>query len=149
MTAALAAALLLTSACGEDPAAEPEGSPDEQASETLDSPRLAQIIAIAGVGGDVSPRPVYLDDQAALEKFTQGFSEPDTVARQLAEPMQQADDEGVRLAAALVSVDCEVPPGVEITESNRGLMVVAEPIPDTGKECLVPLSSVALVAVPE
>lgn len=141
----LAGTAALAAGCGDDPATDP-AAPDAA---TPDGPHLDRIVAISGVGGRVSPRAVVLSDEGKARRFVKRFDDPDDIVQQLGPPVAEAEEDGVTLAAAVVSIDCEVPPGVEITETGRGLEVVAEPLPEAGRECLVPVTSIALVVVPD
>ncbi len=86
-----------------------------------------------------------INTEAEMEAYVAQFRTPDLgdkikAAAAKAEP-------GADVRAAIVSVGCDVPPGVEVEEGEAGYLVsplkVSNPLP----ECLAAVTTVAVVAV--
>jgi hypothetical protein len=54
-----------------------------------------------------------------------------------------------KLAAAVVSIGCDVPPGVTVQKLEDGVAIVPREVPSPLPECLAPVTTVALVGVDE
>jgi hypothetical protein len=138
-TLLLLPALLL--GCGEE-----ESSPEPEAA--LDYDVLA-IVSETAAGGTVSstltPLPGPDELTAFVEQFDNGgFSDEVTTAVQRHEPR-----EGYVVSAAVIAIGCDVPPGVSVADAEEGYAVRASKVTDPLKECLAPVTSVAVVEVPE
>ena len=155
LTVALGLATALLLGCGSN---EPEAGPADQtssepsASETLpngpiDYTQIA-MVSESNVDGTVSPRAVVLDSEAAVQEFAGQFT-GDQMGKSLAREYASADvPEGEALVGAVVDVSCQAPSEVQVEKTNRGVEVTA-----TAKvskiQCLVPVTTVALVSVSE
>jgi hypothetical protein len=159
LAAALTVALLLAG-CGSDateagPAEDQTtGEPSDQTSETLPPGpvdfTLVRLISESNAEGESSPRPTVLDNRTALEDFAGQFSGaamPTALSREYA----RADlPDGEVLLGAVVDISCKAPSEVEVEQTKRGIKVTA--VPEVSKvevQCLVPVTTVALVSVPE
>jgi hypothetical protein len=159
LPAVLLAALL--AGCGDatsDAASDPAGEPTEPSAPTSSVPTIdpgsgleAQTIAIVSqtaVGGHVDLDAVPLADEAAQQEFVAQFNRPG-MGRKIAQAVASATvPEGLTLMGAVVSVGCDVPPGVRVTQSPDGWVVTPDPVASPLQECFAPVTSVAIVAVP-
>lgn len=132
-------------------AAEPSGSadPTDGGSTSTGGVDFEEVAILHGTaeGGAAETSPVLLDSQAAVDDFASGFT-----GRQLAEEIRSTYDstdvpEGKELVAATISVGCDVPPGVTVTEGPEGLRVIGRKVASPMRECFAPVTSVALVLV--
>jgi hypothetical protein len=156
-------AVVLLAGCGssedtaapasEETTAEPSDETSEpSASETV-PPGPIEYTAIALVSasnaeGTVSPRAVVLDNQRAVAEFAGQFS-GDQMRNALARQYTRADlPDGEVMLGAVVDVSCQPPSELQVEKTRRGIEVTA-----TAKaskvQCLVPVTTVALVSVPE
>ncbi|MDE0777660.1 MAG: hypothetical protein OSB43_15395 [Nocardioides sp.] len=96
-------------------------------------------------GGSVSPMltPVRTPDE--LDTFVSQFR-LDSFADEVRDDATSATDEG-DLWAAVVSIGCDVPPGVIVEEGEAGYLVTPEKVAAPLQECLAPVTTVALVAI--
>lgn len=127
-----------------------ESSPTpEEPEETgpLDFTQVA-LISISNAEGTVSDEATVLDSQQAVDEFAGQFS-GSQMPTALDRAYEKADlPEGEVLAGAVVAVACEAPTDVEATQTKGGLTITADPV-KSKVQCLVPVTTVALVSVPE
>jgi hypothetical protein len=156
-------AVVLLAGCGssedtaapasEENTAEPsDGTSEPSPSETV-PPGPIEYTAIALVSasnaeGTVSPRAVVLDNQRAVAEFAGQFS-GDQMRNALARQYARADlPNGEVMLGAVVDVSCQPPSELQVEKTRRGIEVTA-----TAKaskvQCLVPVTTVALISVPE
>ena len=84
-----------------------------------------------------------------MSRFAAQF-ENEALGDQLTTAIRKADvPEDQQLAAAVVSIGCDVPPGVTVQELESGLAIVPLKVKSPLQECLAPVTTVALVAVDE
>ncbi|MGH3308671.1 MAG: hypothetical protein ACRDOX_13385 [Nocardioides sp.] len=127
---------------------EPTPSPSETLPNgPIDFTEIA-LISESNVEGTVSPRAVVLDNQAAVEEFAGRFS-GSRMGEALAREYDDADvpDDEV-LVGAVVGVSCEAPSDLQVEKTSRGVAVTA-PAKVSKVQCLVPVTTVALVSVSE
>jgi hypothetical protein len=153
---------LVLAGCGDaasDTASDPApstGTPTDSASTsppTVDpsSGVEAQTVAIlsqTAAGGRVDLNAVPLADEAARQEFAAQFNRPG-MEHKIARAVAAATvPEGFTLMGAVVSIGCDVPPGVTVTQGPDGWVVQPEPVASPRKECFAAVTTVALVAVP-
>lgn len=106
------------------------------------------VVASSAVGGAVAPEAVDLTDETALADFLGQF-ENSRMATALERTIAEADvADDQTLAGAVVAVGCLPPEAVSVELTDSGLEIVA--VPDkqaTAVECLLPVTSVGVVAV--
>lgn len=164
-TLTLAALALLLGACGGEGGGGPSDAPgspypvppstSSSASASTPTPapdqtpqeRLVGVVALSGAGGSVDTilTPVVLPADA-----TAFAARLDPSARgQLRAAIDDAEvPSGLELQAAVVSVGCDEPADV-LLDGGGGLAWRAQPVPPkTTVQCLVPVTFVALAAVP-
>jgi hypothetical protein len=138
----LAAALLLAGCGGgSSPGSAPATRTAQPDTGFVVSDRL--VSQTAG-GGQVATRATPLTDAAAITDFTRSLEAA------LATKVRTAVDgipvaSGQQLLGQVVTVGCDVPPGV--TVERDPLAVHADPVASPKQECIAPVTTVALVVV--
>jgi hypothetical protein len=136
--------LLALAGCGSDEGHTDGGlKPDPSASEAA---QVTQVALVTGTsaGGEVTTALTVLADEAAVRTYADQFRN-DGFQGEIVAAARKADvPEGQQLAAAVVAIGCEVPTKVFGTEDD--LRVV---LPSPTKECFAPITTVALVLVPQ
>ena len=162
LTVALAAPVL--AGCADersDPGAEDRTSATTQPSASASSPPLGPtpgevvdftevaLLSLTAGGGKVEYRATVLGDTRAAKRFAAEFRH-EALGNRLAAAMRNADlPRDQKLAAAVVSIGCDVPPGVTVQKLDDGVAIVPGEVPSPLPECLAPVTTVALVAVDE
>lgn len=104
-----------------------------------------RIISVSNADGQVSERPVPLEDQAALDDFVSGFGAD--LGPQVEEAVQETDvPPGQTLMGAVVAVGCDKPTGIRLVQTFDGYEVTGI-VPKSGVQCIVAVTSVALFLV--
>jgi len=129
-----------------EPGDEPDpGSPsDGDAAGPVDHEVVALPSATA-VGGTVSPMLVRVDTPDELDTFVSQFRR-DELGDEIRTIARTASYDGA-LWAAVVSLGCDVPPGVNVAEGEAGYLVTPQKVVDPLDNCLAPVTTVALVAI--
>jgi hypothetical protein len=121
---------------------------DDGGGQTSGDPQTVAIVSETAAGGQVDPRAVPVDDEAARAKFTAQF-ERGSLDAKIADAVAGATvPQGYTVMAAVVAIGCDVPPGVTVTQGPDGWEVQPEAVPSPLQECFAPVTSVAVVAVP-
>jgi hypothetical protein len=160
LTALLTTAL--TAGCGSDDSTvsdqgSPSPSPGSSGSGSIGSGGLAgngavefdqvALVSQSGAGGRVGERATVLDDSAAVTAFTRQFR-TDAVANRIESEIRKADvPDDQTVLGAVVSVGCDVPPGVAVQRVSGGIVITPMKVKSPLQECLVAVTTVALVAV--
>lgn len=152
-TTLLLAALTLLTGCGSDApgaAREPGGGPasgrpcDDGGGDCYTAPTL---VSGTSAGGEVSRRASPLPDEAAVTAYAAQFSEP--FATKLTRAATRVEvPEGNTLVAAVVTVGCDVPPGVDVRRDGDGIEITPQEVAAPHEECFAPVTTVALAPVP-
>jgi hypothetical protein len=137
----------LLGACGDDTASDPESqsSPEPTA---LDYDVLA-IVSETAAGGAVSPTLTPLPGPEELTAFVEQFENGGFRDEVTAEVQGHEPRDGYVVSAAVVAIGCDVPPGVTVVETEESYTVQADKVADPLKECFAPVTSVAVVEVPQ
>ena len=107
------------------------------------------LLSETAAGGEVEHRATVLDDATTVSQFAAQF-DSGTMSDQLTTAARGADvAKGQELAAAVVSIGCDVPPGVTVRKVEGGVAILPLKVKTPLKECLAPVTTVALVAVDE
>lgn len=146
----LALGLLLTGCGSESPADEQADGPTPGAS-TSASPGDADhtvlaLVSESDVGGEVDPRAVPLDTPQRTADFASRFEDQrmeESISRAIA---GASVPEGQVVLGAVVAVGCEPPTEVSVEVGPDRVEITAAPVKST-QQCLVPVTTVALVAV--
>ena len=135
-----------TASASPSSSATPPGSPSP--GETVDFTEVA-LLSLTGGGGTVGYRATILNDRAAVNRFAAQFRSP-ALGNQLKAAIRKADvPEDQVLAVAVVSIGCDIPPGVVVQRLEDGLAIVPLEVANPLPECLAPVTTTALVAVDE
>jgi hypothetical protein len=142
------AALALT-ACGSSSSSTTEADPGSASpSGPIPGARVLPLVTLHAVAGHVS-EAMPLDTPAQVDAFVQRF--PGALVQKrvrgaLRAPLAGA---GSPVVGAVVASGCDVPPGVVVTaDGHGGVSIVAREVASPLPECLVPVTTVALVALP-
>jgi len=128
------------------PPAAPSGAPSTPGA--VDFTEVA-LLSETAAGGEVEHRATVLDDASAVNGFATQF-ESGAMSDELTTAVREADvAEGQELAAAIVSIGCDVPPGVTVQKLEDGVAILPLKVKSPLKECFAPVTTVALVAVDE
>jgi hypothetical protein len=156
-------AIVLLVGCGADqetagPAEdETTSAPSDETSEPAPSETLPNgpidftevaLVSQSNVEGTVSPHAVVLDSEAAVGELASRFAVT-PMEQALSRAYARADvPDGDVLIGAVVAISCEAPDKLRVEKTNQGVEVTA--VAKISKvQCLVPVTTVALVSVPE
>jgi len=96
----------------------------------------------------VDPNAVRLDVPGERREFVAQFAGTG-MDRKIAQAVASAAvPSGFALMGAVVSIGCDVPPGVSVTMSPDGYVITAQQVVSPMQECFAPVTTVAIVAVP-
>jgi predicted small secreted protein len=105
------------------------------------------LVSQTGAGGDVTNEGTELGDAAAVAAFSKQFSD-ETLGRKLASAVAGADvPSDQTLVGAVVSIGCDVPPGVSVQASGGAVVITPLKVTSPKPECFAPVTTVALVSV--
>ena len=115
------------------------------------------IVSGTAAGGEVSSEPVLVDTQAALDAFVGQFERSDLADKVVEAVSGAAVPEGWVPVAAVISIGCDVPPGVYVRVLDGaagaagaqavGLAVTAQKTVEPMRECFAAVTSVAVLVV--
>lgn len=106
------------------------------------------VFTVTNADGKVSATPVRIDGLADVQAFSEQFTNP-AVEHKLTRFVTLADPmPGRSLVAAVVAIGCSSPRDVTVSLLDDELVVEAVPPANSPPECLVAMTTVALVAVP-
>ena len=151
----LVSVALVASGCGSSSStasAEATG-PTQDASHPSAGPiagaHVLPLVSIPAVAGQVSQRAVPLGSPAQVAEFVQQFAAPTVVNRVRAALQPALRKAGPNVVGAVVASGCDVPPGVTVSADGAGgVTIVAQQPSSHLQECLVPVTTVALVDLP-
>lgn len=130
-----------------EPGAPSSGSSSNPAAGRVDFEEVA-LVSETAAGGRVTKEPVRLDDAAAVRALT-GRLRSEGLGRKVARAVRGADVPADQaLLGAVVSVGCDVPPGVRVEDTGAGPAITALPVESPLQECFAPVTTVAVVSVP-
>ncbi len=137
--------LLALTACGSDAQDSAGDAPDPGV-----GPAVTQVALLTGTsaGGEVTTEPTVLADEAAVQEYADQFRN-DELGGEIVETAAKTEvPDGQQLAAAVVAVGCEVPTRVVGTGTDEDVALHAV-LPSPTKECFAPITTVAVVLLPE
>jgi hypothetical protein len=120
------------------------GDGDGDAAEAVDHDVVALPFATAA-GGTASAMLTPVDSPDELETFVSQF-ERDELAEEVRTAATTTSYDG-DLWAGVVSVGCDVPPGVTVSEGEAGYLATPQKVVDPLDNCVAPVTTVALVAI--
>jgi hypothetical protein len=154
LLALIAALLLSMSACGSDQGSAQDPTDDPSSGEPT-SPEFTYDVVVLVSGSaahgpsEKGARPALLSDEAALAQYAEQFQGP-LPASLKSQGGQALSDlaPGQALTATVVAVGCEPPTQVRATNAGGTVSIAAVPV-ESNIQCLVPVTTVALVSMPE
>jgi hypothetical protein len=111
--------------------------------------RLVAMLTETAVGGEVGQSAAALPDEAAVTAYAAGFASPAMGERLRAAYDGTQVPDGSVAYASVVSIGCDAPTDVTVESGTTGLEVEAVPVAAPQQECFAPMTTVALVLVPE
>jgi len=138
------ALLLALAGCGSD-----DGTADDAKLDPGVS-GVTQVALLSGTsaGGEVTTEPTPLADAAAVRAYADQFRNDELGGEIVAAAAKAEVPEGRQLAAAVVAVGCEVPTRVVGTGTDDDVALHAV-LPSPTKKCFAPITTVALVLLPD
>lgn len=124
----------------------PTDTPTDTPSSTLAENDLVALVSESDVGGEVSPEAVPLDNPTAIADFSAQFDNERMGASISTALAATPVPDGLTVVGAVVAIGCEPPTEVEIETGPEGVRISAAPV-KSDQQCLVPVTTVALVAV--
>jgi hypothetical protein len=110
---------------------------------------LVDTITVSSAGGTVSGVAVPMSDDAAAREFLAQFTN-EQLAGQVQDAIAGTDvPDGHALYAAVVAIGCDSPDQVTVTDGGSGPVITAVKVATPHLECLVAMTTVALVLVPD
>lgn len=124
------------------------GSAAPDPNRTVDFTRIALLTATGG-GGQVNPVASPLGTDAQIAEFVAQFRSPGLASR-IRHAVVHADlPTASEIVGAVVAVGCDVPPGIDVTHGTDQVQVIPHEVASPLPECLAPMTTVAIVAVPQ
>ena len=143
----LCALTLVLAGCGGEDGGSDGGSDDGSDDGGTIEPEQVVFVSESAVGGNVLSTATTIDGDQSIQEFAGQFEDPRMGDRIAAEAADIDVPDGDELAAAVVAVACDAPTDVSVERTPAGLQVTSPPV-KTDKQCLVPVTTVALVTVP-
>lgn len=144
----LAAAALVVGGCGSSSSTTASG-PGAPSSGPIPDAQVLPLVTLHGVAGHVSTQAVPLGRPAQVAAFVEQFPAA-VVQKRVRGVLEDAlAHSGSNVVGAVVASGCDVPPGVVVTADGKGgVTIVAREVASPLPECLVPVTTVALVDLP-
>jgi hypothetical protein len=138
----------LLAGCGDDDGASADDpAPSSASSPTSTEPVVVALLSETAAGGATADRLTAIAGPG-LEAFL-GQLESATLGDEVrAEVAGYTVPEGHSLGAAVVAVGCDVPPSVTVIQDGKGWTLTPAKVPSPLRECLAPVTTVAVVDVP-
>jgi hypothetical protein len=154
-------ALLLVAGCGDETSSDAADTPTPSSTPSLPSPsgspgkggspsdyQTVAILSQTAADGTVDLNAVRLDVPGERREFVAQFAGTG-MDQKIADAIASAAvPSGYALMGAVVSIGCDVPPGVEVTISPDGYVITPQKVASPMQECFAPVTTVAIVAVP-
>ena len=139
---------LLLSGCGSQTSSTAGGGASSTDPNSSVPSTTLGLVSQTGGGGQVSPVAIPLGTDAQVAAFVSQFRAP-AMANKVRHVLATADvPSGSKVVGAVVAVGCDVPPGVDVTHGTTQVQVIAQEVASPLPECLAPVTTVAIVAVP-
>jgi len=144
----LAAAALVVTGCGSS-SSTTASQPDAASSGPIPGATVLPLVTVHGVAARPSTQAAPLGSPAEVARFLAQFP-ADALRKRvqltLAPALAKA---GPDVYGAVVASGCDVPPGVTVTADGRGgVRIVPDDVASPLPECLVPVTTIALVELP-
>jgi hypothetical protein len=147
----LAAFALVATGCGSSSsstATEPNQAESHPSSGPIDGAHVLPLVAIHAIAGRVSGVARPLGTPAQVASFVAQF--PPTQRQRVQGALEPAlRKAGPNVVGAVVASGCDVPPGAVVSADGQGgVQITAQEVASPLPECLVPVTTVALVELP-
>ncbi len=132
------------------PSSSPSSSPGSSASASdlpLVEPEVVAILSRSAAGGHTSDTAVDVGTPAGMRRLVGGLRLSALADEVRSTADQTAVPDGRRLMGQVVSVGCDVPSDVTVTDDEHGVHLAPVFTGKTLQECLVAVTSIALVLV--
>jgi hypothetical protein len=138
-----------TASCAGSSSPIPSSPVPSASASQVDGAVTVAIVSQTAAGGHVMDHPVRLDDQAARAKFLAPFRGKGLDVKVRQAIASATVPSGDVLLGAVVAIGCDVPPAVDVGYlGTEGYVITPHPVDKPLQECLAPVTSVAIVAVP-
>ncbi len=140
--------IVVLTACSDDTGG--SDTADDPAT-TSPAPGAAQVVAIVGgsaAGGDVGKSITILDSDEAVRHFVQQFRSSAFAADVEEAVAANPPADGRVLGAMVMEVSCDIPPSATVEEVDGHYVVTPGKVPNPHPECVVAVTSVAVVDLP-
>lgn len=143
----------LLAACGDDPGQGEDAqgtSPAESTSTSrVGDPRVVTLLSGTAADGKVAKEATVLEEEGDLEAYVQQFSSPAFAGdvREAADTVPLAA--GRLVALAVISLGCDVAISATVEEEDGAFVVTPGKIAAPHKECYAPVTTVAVLDVPD
>lgn len=138
--------VLLTACGGED-----RDRADDSATRTptdASEPKVVEIVSGSAAGGEVVAEATVIASNRDLTRFLTQFDSP-SFAGDLTEAVDAVALEPDRVVGlAVIAIGCDVPPGATVTAEDGAYVVMPAKVVSPHIECLVPVTSVAVLDLP-
>jgi hypothetical protein len=132
----------------DDPTPTASGAPTKTSSGDEVDFELVEMPTETAAGGSTSEVAAPLGDDAAVQEFNAQF-ETDAMPTRVEDTVAETDvPDGMLLYGAVVSIGCDSPTDVSVTDGGSGLVITAGKVPSPMQECFAPMTTVAMVLVP-
>ena len=141
------AALVATAGCGSS-SSSTSAAPDSPSPGPSAGAGVLPLISLTGGGGRASTTATLLDTPSHVRGFGTQFRSP-ALAHQVAAAVARARQSGYLVYGAVVAVGCDRPPGAEVDlDASGNVTITPRPVASPLPECLAPVTTVAVAAVP-
>ncbi len=145
---ALLTALAVLTGCGDDPDDRADDPATQQQTDAA-APEVVDIVSASAVGpAEVAETATVIRDDAALDQYLRQFESSPFVADLTDAVDAAAPAAGRVLGLAVIEVSCNEPPSATVTEEGGRFFVTAGKVVDPHMECIVPVTSVAVLDLP-
>lgn len=107
--------------------------------------RTLVVASGTAIGGEPARAATEVGSRAAVRKFARRH-DVEELRSDLVAAFGRAEP-GEAVWVAVVSVGCDVPPGVDVSGTEEQVYLDPQPVEDPLPECFAPVTSVAVVAV--
>lgn len=143
----LLTALAVLTGCGDDPDDRADDTdPQEQTDEA--APRVVDLLSASAARGDLAETATIIEDERALTRYLRQFGSPPFIEDLTAAVKANEPGEGRVIGLAVIEISCDEPPSATVTEEEGAFVVTPGEVVDPLPECLVPVTSVAVLDLP-
>ena len=144
--------LAVLTACSDDggeTADDPAGpSPTSGTSDTGETAEVVAIVGGSAAGGDIGKSITILDSAEAVRHYVRQFRSPAFAADVKDAVAANPPADGRVLGAVVMDVSCDIPPSATVAEVDGRWVVTPGEVPSPHPECVVAVTSVAIVDLP-